>query len=147
MEEMSNTIKELATEAEWLEAFPVMHELRTNLDERTYSQLLRQMRQEGYRMFALYSGARIAAIAGVVILTNFYYGRHVWIYDLATHTPLRSKGYGQELLSFIQNWAKENGCQVVALSSGSERVDAHRFYESKMGYEKPSYVFKKVLSV
>jgi hypothetical protein len=34
---------------------------------------------------------------------------------------------------------------VVALSSGLPRVEAHKFYESKMEFDKTSYVFKKQL--
>ena len=49
------------------------------------------------------------------------------------------------LLSFVNEWAKENSCEVVALSSGLQRVEAHKFYESKMEFDKTSYVFKKQL--
>ncbi|WP_329610031.1 GNAT family N-acetyltransferase [Microaerobacter geothermalis] len=62
------------------------------------------------------------------------HGRHVWVYDLVTHSDYRSKGYGEKLLEFIHKWGEENGCKTVALSSGVERRDAHRFYEKKMGY-------------
>lgn len=139
------TIKELTTEQEWLQAFPVMHELRRHLDETSYLRGLLDMREQGYKLFALYEGAEIAAVAGVAISTNFYYGRHVWVYDLVTHSEKRSEGYGERLLSFIQQWAKDNDCEKVALSSGLQRKDAHRFYEDKMGYDKPSFVFTRSL--
>jgi hypothetical protein len=45
-------IIELTTEAEWREAFPVMRELRTHLDEATFLDLMRTMKPEGYRMLA-----------------------------------------------------------------------------------------------
>ena len=51
----------------------------------------------------------------------------------------------EQVEGILETWAKENDCGVVALSSGVQRTDAHRFYEEKAGYEKPSYVFKKVL--
>jgi Acetyltransferase (GNAT) family. len=145
MDRESTHIKELLNREELIKAFPVMKQLRTNLDEDTYLKLIEDMKKEGYRMFALYAGEEIAAVAGVIKLTNLYYGKHVWVNDLVTDKNKRSKKYGQTLLSFINEWAKGIDCEVVALSSGLQRVEAHKFYESKMGFDKTSYVFKKQL--
>lgn len=136
-------IEELTEEEQWEKAFLVMKQLRTNLDEKKYLQLIKEMYKEGYKMFALFEKGKIAAVAGVIQLTNLYYGKYIWVYDLVTDDSKRSKGYGEKLLSYIQTWGREIGCGIVALSSGLQRVDAHRFYESKMGYTKSSYVFRK----
>jgi len=139
-------IIELTTETEFQEAFPLMSELRSNLSLGEYMSYLKAMRQEGYRLFALKFEDEFLSLAGCSVLTNFYYGRHVWIFDLVTKQTDRSQGYGKRLLEYIEDWAKQHECGVVALSSGLERVDAHRFYEVKSKYEKPSYVFKKNLA-
>lgn len=138
-------IKELVEESQWLEAYPVMHELRTNLDEEAYLALLREMNAEGYKMLALYDGGWIVALSGIIVLTNFYFGKHVFVYDLVTKASERSKGHGETLLEYVHQYAKDNGCQTVALESGLARVDAHRFYETKMGYRKPGFSFTKSL--
>lgn len=138
-------IKELVEEKEWLEAFPVMNELRTHLNESTYLEILHSMREEGYKLFALYHNEQVVAVTGVAIRTNFYYGKHVFVYELVTQSSQRSKGYGEKLLSYIHQYAIHNGCGIVALESALFRSDAHRFYETKMGYEKFCYSFKKVL--
>lgn len=96
-------------------------------------------------MFALLEKEKIVAVAGVIQLTNLYYGKHIWVYDLVTDESNRSKGYGEKLLSYVQTWGKEKGCGIVALSSGLSRIDAHRFYENKMGYAKTGYVIQKTL--
>ena len=145
MEEKVPFVRELTNEDDFLKAFRVMKQLRTHLDQDAYMDLLGDMRAEGYTMFALFLGEEIAAAAGVIKLTNLYYGKHVWVYDLVTDINHRSKGYGQVLLTFINEWAKDNGCGVVALSSGLQREEAHKFYSSKMGFDKTSYVFKKQL--
>ncbi|OYD07318.1 GNAT family N-acetyltransferase [Paludifilum halophilum] len=138
-------IVELTTEAEWRRAYPVMSELRPYLEEEGYLRLLREMRKEGYRLFALLEGDEIAAVAGVTVWTTFYYGRHVFVYDLVTQSDRRSRGYGRKLLNHVERWAEERGCERVALSSNQARKEAHRFYEEKMGYRKPSYQFVKEL--
>lgn len=109
-----------------------MKQLRTDLNEEEYIQLVKVMNKEGYKMFALFEGKKIAAIAGVIQLTNLYYGNHIWVYDSITDMQKRLKVYGERLLSYIKEWSKERKCQVIALSSDFSRIDAHRFYENKM---------------
>ncbi|MFJ5762542.1 GNAT family N-acetyltransferase [Neobacillus sp. NPDC093182] len=138
-------IKELIQEKEWLEAFPVLNELRTHLNKSTYLDFLHSMREEGYKLFAIYDNEQVVAVTGIAIRTNFYYGKHIFVYDLVTQSSQRSKGYGEQLLSYIHQYAIRNGCGIVALESGLFRAEAHRFYETKMGYEKFCYSFKKVL--
>lgn len=138
-------IRQLNEEHEIRKAFPVMNQLRKHLTEDLFVELVSQMKDEGYTLFVCLDGEEIKAAAGLAVLTNLYYGKHVWVYDLVTDSEARSKGYGYELLSFIESFAVQNGCSCVALSSNFERTDAHRFYEEKSGYERVSYVFKKNL--
>ena len=64
-------IDELTSEAEWREAFPVMRELRTHLDEAMFLDLMRQMKPEGYRLLAARDDQGvIRALAGIATLTN-----------------------------------------------------------------------------
>jgi GNAT superfamily N-acetyltransferase len=139
------TIHELETEREWLAAFPVMVQLRTRLDEDTYLDYLRTMTTDGYRLFAGSVDGKIATLAGVGVRVNMYYGRHVWVYELITDADHRSEGYGAELLSFVEEWGREQNCELVALTSGLQREDAHRFYEEWIGMERASYVYKQPL--
>lgn len=139
------TIQELVSDVQWKKAFSVMKELHTALNDERYWRLTAVMRKEGYKMFALFENDEIVSIAGVIVLTSLYNGKYLWVHDLITTASKRSQGYGKRLVSFMEQWAKENNCETVALSSGLQRADAHRFYEDKMGFEKTSYVFKKEL--
>lgn len=139
------TVIELRTDAELKEAFPVMQELRQHLTEETYFELLRPMMSRGYRLFGVRESGAIVALAGITIDTNFYNLRHLWVYDLITSEKVRSKGYGQTLLTHVEQVARDEGCHCIALASGLWRKDAHRFYEERMGYERVSYEFKKTL--
>lgn len=137
-------IKEMKTEEELLQAFMVMKELRPHLNEERYLALVNEARvKDMYRVYALYEGEEIVAVTGFKPMITLYYGRSVWVCDLVTSAKHRSKSYGEKLLSFIEEWAKENSYTSVALSSGLQREEAHRFYEEKMEYGKVSYVFKK----
>jgi GNAT superfamily N-acetyltransferase len=140
----SLTIKELQSQNEILAAFPIMKQLRTHLDEKMYLDLVLDAKgEDSYRLFALIDEGEIVAVTGFKPMITLYYGRFVWVCDLVTDTTKRSKGYGEKLLAFVHEWALENNYTSVALSSGLQRTNAHRFYEKTMGYDKVSYVFKK----
>ena len=142
---MTIEIRELKTEAEFRRAHAVMHELRTDMDEDTYLEFLDEMVPQGYRMLALEADGEIAALAGIAKRVNFYYRHYIWVYDLITKETERSKSYGLQLLQHIEVIARDEGCETVALSSGLQRLDAHRFYLDKAGFEKASYSFVKKL--
>lgn len=139
-------IREAVTETDRREVFSIITELRDHLDLESYLVLLEEMREDGYRLFALYVDDEPIAVAGVKITTNFYLGRHVFVYDLVTTGEERSKGYGKRLLSFVHEWAADRDCEAVELESGLWRDDAHRFYTEQMGYEKYCYSFVRDLS-
>ncbi|MFP3441205.1 GNAT family N-acetyltransferase, partial [Pantoea sp. SIMBA_133] len=88
----------------------------------------------------------LVAVTGFKPMITLYYGRFVWVCDLVTSEQHRSKGYGEKLLTVVENWAMENGYQSVALSSGVQKKEAHRFYKGKMYYDQVSFVFKKGLT-
>ncbi|WP_042220954.1 GNAT family N-acetyltransferase [Oceanobacillus manasiensis] len=138
--------KELQSESEIMQAFPVMKQLRTHLTEETYLDLVIEAKKEDrYKLFALFDEGEIVAVTGFKPMTTLYYGRFVWVCDLVTDKNRRSKGYGEKLLTYVHEWAKENNYESVALSSGLQRTEAHRFYEDKMDYDKVSFVFKSSL--
>lgn len=141
---MALSIKELQSKEEILKAFPIMKQLRTHLDEKAYLELVAEAQEKDrYKLFALFDDNKIVAVTGIKPMITLYYGRFVWVCDLVTVENLRSKGYGEKLLTHVHEWAKENNYETVALSSGLQRLDAHRFYEDKMEYDRVSFVFKK----
>ena len=136
---------ELTSDADFRRAWPVMAELRTDLDEAAYMDLLASMRPGGYRLFAIEVAGDIKALAGVSIGTNFYYRRYLWVYDLITTKVARSSGQGAALMGELERFARDEGCDTIALASGLQRRDAHRFYEVRLGYKRASYTFHKTL--
>ena len=123
-------------------AFPVISQLRPHRSLEEYIQIVKEMNHTGYRIACLFECGKVVAYAGFARLTILHYGDHVWVYDLVTDENKRGNGYGKLLMSYIEKLAEENALQCVALQSGFQRVDAHRFYEN-IGYDKVSYVFKK----
>jgi GNAT superfamily N-acetyltransferase len=144
---MSMTIiRELSTEMDWLAAYPVMKQLRTHLSQERFLELTREATvSEGYKLAALYEEGKIMALTGFMPMITLYNGKSIWVCDLVTDSSVRSKGYGEKLLNYVETWAKNNGYDIISLSSGLQRLNAHRFYEDKMDYVKKSYVYLKEL--
>lgn len=142
----TSTIYELTSQAEILKAYPIMHQLRTHLDEKAYLDLVMEAKEKDrYRLFALSNQEEIVAMIGFKPMITLYYGRFIWVCDLVVDQHQRSNGYGEKLLSYVEDWAIDNQYENIALSSGLQRTDAHRFYEEKVSYDRASYVFKKTL--
>jgi GNAT superfamily N-acetyltransferase len=137
-------IKELFGE-EIIESFSVICQLRTNLTLERYKEYIKTMTPQGYKVICLLENNEIVSYAGIICLTNLYFGKHIWVYDLITSEKRRSNGYGKLLLSQIEKWAKNNKCETIALSSGLQRERAHFFYQNIMKYDKKSYDFVKEL--
>jgi GNAT superfamily N-acetyltransferase len=137
------SIKQYQTKEELLKGFEVLKQLRTHLNEESFIELYEEMKKEGFILIGLEENDVTVAVAGIGILTNFYNGKHVFVYDLVTDETKRSNGYGKQLLDYIYEFGKEKGCQLVTLQSGLQRKDAHRFYEEKMDYTKLSFSFSK----
>ena len=139
-------IAELITDTEIMDGYQVMKQLRSHLDEQTYMTIIKEAKiKEDYRQFALREKEKIVAVIGFQPMITLYYGKYIWVCDLVTDASVRSKGYGRKLLAFTQELVKSEGYEAVALSSGLQREEAHRFYEERMGYDKVSFVFKKTL--
>lgn len=135
-------IRELTTESEFRDAYPVLSQLRDHLTVEAYLDRLAQMGENGYRLFAAYEEEGIVGVVGGAKRLNFYNGPHIFVYDLVTDEERRSEGFGSEMLSFVHSWAREESCEHVTLESGLWRERAHEFYE-ELGYEKFCYSFRK----
>ena len=138
-------IQKLTTEMEWMQAFPLMKQLRPYLEEKEYIEILREMTKEKFEMYGLFDNEKLVSIIGFAWKINLYYKRHIFVYDLVTDANERSKGYGEKLLSFAGNLAQEGKAEYIVLESALHRIDAHRFYEEKFQFEKFCYSFRKVI--
>jgi PhnO protein len=66
------------------------------------------------------------------------------IEELVVSNKNRSQGVGKLLLEKAIQYARENNCEVIELTSSFPRERAHQFY-IKNGFEKSGYKFKMEL--
>ena len=103
------------------------------------------MEQAGYKLLCVEEGGKVVAVAGYRIGLNLFMGKHLYVDDLVTAGDVRSKGYGEQLISWLREHAIAEGCQYFHLDSGTHRGAAHRFY-FRQGFTIASYHFSEKLS-
>ena len=130
------------TDDEIAACFEVMSELRPHIKQHDFVPLIRQMEAEGYRLAFMRDSTDVVAVAGYRISTNFFLGKHLYVDDLVTASKARSRGYGEQMIRWLRDEAKNAGCNFLDLDSGTHRGRAHRFYFAQ-GFTIASYHFSK----
>ena len=117
------------TDAALAACFPVMRQLRPQLDDVAHfvAQVARQAAQ-GYRVLALWDGARPLACAGYRVTENLIRGRFMYVDDLVTDAAARSQRHGDRLFDALVAEACRQACRALILDSGIDNGAAHRFY-------------------
>ena len=83
-------------------------------------------------------------MTGVTIRTTLYYGKHLFVHDLVDPGRSSVPGLWETAAFLCRRMGRSQGCGSLVLTSGLVRRDAHRFYQERMGYDRVSYVFRKI---
>jgi GNAT superfamily N-acetyltransferase len=129
--------------AEWLvKAESVHRQLRPQL--KSYVDRLREVFASGGRMAVAVKDGKVLGITVYRIQERTHSGREMYCDDLITDEAQRSTGVGHALMQFMETLARERGCDTLALDSGCQRQQAHKFY-FREGMVIPSFHFSKAL--
>lgn len=135
-------IRELSSDEEVCEAFPIVAELRDHLDEARYLKLYERLRT-GIGCSRWTTGYRS--------LSRESRSRRLLSRSLRLRLRPRHDGQGAleetrtRLLEHVREWAADRDCEIVELEAGLWRDDAHRFYTESMEHEKYCYSFVRHL--
>jgi GNAT superfamily N-acetyltransferase len=111
--------------------FPVMSQLRPHLSEPAFVPRVRRMMTQGFRLAYLVDDGVVRSVAGFRIMDLLFSGLTLYVDDLVTDASARSRGCGDKLVDWLVAHARAAGCDHFSLDSGTQRVDAHRFYLRK----------------
>jgi GNAT superfamily N-acetyltransferase len=123
-------VRELSSDAEIRDAFPLARELRDRLQPDTFLAEVRRQQVEGYRLHGGFALGRLVALAGVRRTHTLARGEHLFIDDLVTAADSRGKGYGEAMLRHLAAKARDEGLSRIYLDS---RDTARGFY-ARIGF-------------
>ncbi|MBZ5508004.1 MAG: GNAT family N-acetyltransferase [Acidobacteriia bacterium] len=122
-------IKKMLSDDDIRLTYPVMSQLRTHVLEHEYVDRVKRQSQTGrYQIAALFDDGQIGCVAGYRISECLAWGKIMYVDDLVSDQNGRSKSYGKQMLAWLVDEARTNGCQEFHLDSGVQRHAAHRFY-------------------
>ena len=134
------SVRIATTDSQIAACYPVMRELRPHIAQERFLVRVRKQEKAGYRLAYIQESDRVVAVAGFRIGENLAWARFLYVDDLVTLPAFRSKGFGAELISWLMEQARKEGCEQLHLDSGIQREEAHRFYEHA-GMTKTSFHF------
>lgn len=133
-------IKIATTDNEINNCYAVMSQLRPHISQDAFLTKVRDQMQDNYHLAYVESDTQVVACAGFRYSQNLAWDKFLYVDDLITDDMHRSKGYGKQLLDWLIEQARSNGCMQLHLDSGMQRIDAHRFYDRE-GMDKTGYHF------
>ena len=109
--------------------WPVLRELRVHLtDEEELVRRVTRQQLMGYRLALGETDGVVVVAAGYRILDNLISGRFLYVDDLVTLTGHQGRGFGTQMMTWVEGEARRHGCGFLTLDSGVQRFGAHRFY-------------------
>ena len=122
-------IRTIVGDTELRAAWPVVSQLRPELDEARFLAQMHRQIAEGCRATVAYDARGVPrAFACWRVMEMLAVGLHVYVDDLITDEAVRGQGYGKAMLDGLKAEARRLGCRRLQLDSGTHRQDAHAFY-------------------
>lgn len=129
---------------EWLQRAEAAHrQLRPQLPA-DYAGKMQRVFSQGGRMVLAADGERVLGLAVWRCFENTVSGVQVYVDDLVTDETERSRGVGRTLIDWLTARSRMLSASTLTLDSGTQRLQAHRFYLRER-FDITSFHFNKKL--
>ncbi len=100
----------------------------------------------GMELLVAEDGGEVVGSLVFIIVPNLSHSGLPWIVveNVIVDQARRGKGFGWDLMKYVEARARESGCYKVQLSSDNSRKEAHEFYRS-LGYQATAQGFRLYL--
>ena len=78
------------SDAQILDCFPTVFQLRPHLKKENFVEKVRRQQQDGYQLAFIKVDNQVVAVAGFFISESLRYGRFLYVYDLVVDENVRS---------------------------------------------------------
>ena len=138
---ITNAVGEII-ELEWLrQSESVFRQLRPHLPT-DFVGRMKEVFATGAEMAACVVDGNVRGITVFRVFEKTFSGRELYCDDLVTDETARSTGVGRTMIAYMESIAAQRGCDTLALDSGCQRQQAHKFY-FREGLTIPAFRFSK----
>jgi GNAT superfamily N-acetyltransferase len=115
------------------------------IDEKTVSRNLGKLKKGGELPLVAALDKQVVGLCGVHAMVTVHRPAPVGrVTVLVVDNKAQRHGIGRMLVEAAEQWCREQGCQIIEVTSNDRRAAAHAFYRH-MGYERTSIRFFKKL--
>ena len=123
---------------------PLLQTLNPAISETVLQDRLNEMVEQGYQCAGIYSDQHVIGICGLWILTKYYVGKHIEPDNVVILEDYRSNSLGKQLMSWVYEYAKSQGCIASELNCYLTNEKGQMFWE-KEGYKKIGYHYQRAI--
>jgi len=88
----------------------------SSANEAVLEQRLEEMKNNNYQCVGVFEDNRLIGICGAWVLHKHYVGKHIELDNVMILPEYRGKGIGEEMIAWLETWAKEQGCVAGELN-------------------------------
>jgi GNAT superfamily N-acetyltransferase len=99
---------------------------------------------QGYQCAGMYLDNQLIGICGLWMMTKFYVGKHIEPDNVFILLKYRRLGFGKQLLEWVQEYGKSQGCTASELNCYISNEAGDAFWERE-GFAKIGYHYQKPL--
>lgn len=118
--------------------------LEPELSVALISARLTEMVGQGYGCAGVFDAERLLGIAGFSTRTHCFSGRVMYVENVVFSPEARNQGAGKVLMIWLENLARELGCEMLTLDAYARNERARAFY-ARLGYDPRGVHFVKEL--
>ncbi|HWY11807.1 MAG TPA: GNAT family N-acetyltransferase [Bacteroidia bacterium] len=123
---------------------PLAALLNPNLTEEILIKRLDMMMEMNYECLGVFDKENLIGICGLWTLVKLYNGKHLEPDNVIIHPDYRNKGIGELMMAWIDNYAKEQNCEVIELNCYVENLKGIEFWK-KTGLYIRGHHFQKLV--
>lgn len=110
---------------------PLAQKANSALTPEILATRLSAMQNHGYHCAGLYYDGELIGISGYWIGVKFYCGKYLELDNVIIDEAHRSKGFGELLVDWLEQHARDINCEMVMLDAYTSNTRAHKFYTQK----------------
>jgi diamine N-acetyltransferase len=113
---------------------PLIQLLNPSLTEQVLRERMDAMPAFGYHCVGVFDGDVCIGCCGFWVLLKYYAGKHIEPDNVVIHPDYRSQGIGEQMIRFVEQYAKEIGCEGLELNAYTTNHAGQKFWMNQ-GYK------------